>query len=288
MEKHYRFADVELSVQISDDRMYTNDLTLKKFRTDHVTDPHCYEVTVVSEIPQPEGPELAVMPGVRIYEIEGGYSRYLGPVELNPESAYTRAIHRGKQHEIQVKDTFVNSFISARVVLNSLDVEHLVASAGGLILHGACINYNGKAIVFTAPSGTGKSTQAQLWMTHRNARIINGDRIVLMEKEGQFFAAGLPFAGSSEYCENETLPLAAVVYLRQAPVTSIRTLRNREAFRSIWEGCSINAWNRDDTECALKLIEKLLMQLSVYELACTPDESAVDALEFQLRKQGEL
>ena len=288
MEKYYRFADVELSVRISDDMMYTNDLTLKEFRTDHVTDPHCYNVTVVSEIPQPEGPELAVMPGVRVYGLEGGYSRYQGPVESDPQCAYMRTIHRGRQHEVQVKESLVTSFISARVVLNSLDVEHLVASTGGMILHGACIDYNGRAIVFTAPSGTGKSTQAQLWMTHRNARIINGDRVVLMEKEGQFFAAGLPFAGSSEYCENVTLPLAAVVYLRQAPVTSIRTLRNREAFRNIWEGCSVNAWNRDDTECTLKLTEKLLTQVSIYELACTPDESAVDALEFQLRKQGEL
>ena len=45
-----------------------------------------------------------------------------------------------------------------------------------LLMHGAVIAVGNKAWLFTAPSGTGKSTQAELWERYRNAEQINGDR----------------------------------------------------------------------------------------------------------------
>ena len=160
-----------------------------------------------------------------------------------------------------------------------------MSQAGGVILHAAYIAWEEKAILFTAPSGTGKSTQAELWRTYRNAEIINGDRAVILPREGALWAGGLPFAGSSRYCKDRTLPLAAVVYLKQAPETSIRSLKGLEAVRRIWEGVCVNSWNRQDVDTAMGLVEALLGQVPVLELACTPDETAVNALESHLRKQ---
>ena len=45
-----------------------------------------------------------------------------------------------------------------------MGLEHLLATQRAVILHSAYIDYKGKAILFSAPSGTGKSTQAELWM----------------------------------------------------------------------------------------------------------------------------
>lgn len=285
MEKYYRFAGVELIIRIPDERMYRQDLQLTNFRTDRVMDPHLCEVSVVSALVPPEGSELANLPGERIYASAGGYVRYHGSVEEDVANAYIRSLHRGKHHEIALTEELVSGIVSPRLVLNSLDVEHLISSRGGVILHASYIQWQDKAIVFTAPSETGKSTQAELWKTYRNARIINGDRAALIPGDGMVCAAGLPFSGSSRYCENETLPLAAVVCLKQAPVTTIRTLRGVQAFRQIWEGCNVNTWNREDLDRSMGLVEKLLGQVPVFELACTPDESAVLALEQQLRKQ---
>lgn len=284
MEKCYRFAGIDLIIRIPDDRMYRNGLNLKNFQSARAENPHRYAVSVVPQLPVPSGPELAVMPGIRIYGTDGGYCRYQGPEAPDEQGAYACGIHRGRDHELLVKEDMVSDTVSARLVLNGLDVEHLVASSGGLILHSSYIEWQEQGIVFTAPSGTGKSTQAELWRTLRGSRILNGDRVVLLEGENGITAAGLPFSGSSEYCENRTLPLAAVVYLRQAPETSIRTLRGREAFRRIWEGISVNTWNRADMEQTVTLTEKLLAQVPVYELACTPDESAVLALEQALNQ----
>ena len=282
MEKYYRFAGIELAISIPEKWMYPEDLQLTAFRTDSVTHPHRYRLEVAGEFPEQLGEPLAYQPGSVIYAAGEGYIRYQG---ISLENANIRAEHRGLDHRVTIKNELVASYISARLVLNSLDVEHLVSAAGGVILHSSYIARERKAIVFTAPSGTGKSTQAELWKKHRGSEIINGDRAVLIREAGCICAAGLPFSGSSSYCGNRTLPLAAVVCLKQAPETTIRRIRGLEAFRKIWEGCCVNTWNREDMAAASALVEALLEQVPVFELACTPDESAVNALEAQLRKQ---
>lgn len=288
MEKHYRFAGIDLTVRLEDGRMYHDDRQLANFRAEQAENPHYYDVSVVPALKLPEGRLIADHPAACIYAVDGGYVRYHGARKEKPESAFLLSEHREKIHEIAVPESITSGVVNARLVLNGLDVEHLVASSGGVILHASYIAWQGKAIVFTAPSETGKTTQAELWKTHRGAEIINGDRVALIRENGILCAAGLPFAGSSPYCENVTMPLGAVVYLKQAPMTAIRDLRGREAFRRVWEGCCVNTWNRGDVERAVNLVEGILAQVPVFELACTPDESAVAALEAQLRKQVSL
>lgn len=288
MEKHYRFAGIDLTVRLEDSLMYQDERQLGAFRRETAENAHVYEVSVVPALEIPEGKPLASLPGACIYGVDGGYVRCHGAGAGKPENAYMCSEHRRNRHRIFLKEEMVSGRVSARLVLNGLDVEHLVSSSGGVILHASYIGCQGKAILFTAPSETGKSTQAELWKTHRGANIINGDRTALILEEGTVSAAGLPFAGSSGYCENRTLPLGAVVYLKQAPRTSIRPLTGREAFRRVWEGCCVNSWNRSDVESAVSMVERILGQVPVYELACTPDESAVKALEAQLRKQVNL
>lgn len=285
MEKYYRFSGIELAVDLPEDRAYCDDMQLIAFRQEQVTDPHRYCITVVPRLEPPKGEELAAPPGSRIYGADGGYVRYIGSVTQSVEHAYIRAEHLGKTHRISVTEAMAGRVISPRLVLNALDVEHLVTESGGVILHASYIDWEGRGILFTAPSETGKTTQAELWKQHRGADIINGDRAVVIPRDGSLCAGGLPFSGSSRYCENRTLPLAAIVYLKQAPVTTIRRLKGMEAFRRVWEGVCINNWNREDTAEALNLVQKALEKIPVYELACTPDESAVTALETQIRKQ---
>ena len=99
---------------------------------------------------------------------------------------------------------------------------------------------------------------------------------------GKLYAAGIPFAGSSTYCKNETLPIAAIVYLGQAPVTSIHRLKGYQAFAKVWEGVSINTWDKDDMEKVTALVKNIVETVPVFYMPCKPDESAVIALEKAL------
>jgi hypothetical protein len=116
--------------------------------------------------------------------------------------------------------------------------------------------------------------------------VINGDRSAVRLVDGEVCACGIPFAGSSNICKNITLPLGAIVYLKQAPRNQIRRLRGAEAFRKVWEGCSVNTWDKADVAAVSETVQQVVCAVPVYELACTADEQAVKILEEALRQEG--
>lgn len=284
MEKYYRFAGIEIAAHIPEKWMYTDDRTLEPFRVETVTAPHHFYFEMVEALTPPAGECLSVQPDFMVYAQGEAQVRYIGACQGDWTMAYIRAEHRSKDHFVQLKASRYNGVTSAKTVLNAMQAEHLVARAGGFVFHSAYVNWQGKAILFTAPSGTGKSTQAELWREHRGAEVINGDRSAVIVTEAGVAAGGVPFAGSSQICKNQTLPLAAIVYLAQAPETTIRKLRGFEAFRRVWEGVSVNTWDREDVAMVSEAAQKTVQTVPVYYLSCTPDESAVIALEGALRE----
>ena len=282
MRKYYGFAGVELALDIPDAIAYPNDRSLEPFRVEEVTRPHEFTFELVDALTPPCGLCIANTGGFWVYPDGTGTVRYIGSVQNGWEQAYLRVSHHGRKHHVQMKRSQYTERIGVHTVLSCLAAEHLVARNGGFIFHSSYIARNGKGILFTAPSGTGKSTQADLWEQLRGAEILNGDRSAVRMVEGTALVYGIPFAGSSKICRNVTLPLDAIVYLKQAPATTIRRLRGAEAFRRVWEGCSVNTWDRMDVELVSETVQQILANVPVFELACTPDESAVIALEGAL------
>lgn len=286
MEKHYCFAGVEVTVSIPDQWMYEEERTLVDFRVSQVKNPHCYYFEIVENLDAPQGELVVEFPDYLVYKGQDNQIRYIGTVKNGWDGAYIRVEHCGRNHFVQVKAGKYTTGISVKTVLNALNLEYLLVDSGSIILHASFIEWNGKAILFTAPSGTGKSTQAELWNKYRNAEIINGDRAAIRVIDGNLCAAGIPFAGSSEYCKNKTLLLAAVVYLEQAPENRIVRMNESEAFRKVWEGCTVNNWDAVNMLKTVDQVQHLVKHVPVYHLACTPDESAVHVLEQQLSEQN--
>ena len=282
IRKNYCFAGVEVQIVAPKEWMYTDDKYLAPFVVEDVKEPHVFTFEPADDLPEPCGNCVVKKPGFIVYERNGISTRYIGSVEKGWENAYICAQHSGKEHKIILKKSQFNEQIGTHTVLSAIAAEHLIAQENGVVFHCSYIDVNGKAVLFTAPSETGKSTQADLWHTLRGAEIINGDRATIRLVDGKLYAAGIPFAGSSIYCKNETLPLAAIVYLGQAPTTSIHRLKGYQAFAKVWEGVSINTWNKDDMEKVTALVKNIVETVPVFYMPCKPDESAVIALEKAL------
>lgn len=92
--------------------------------------------------------------------------------------------------------------------------EQLLNRRHGFVLHSAFVRWREKGILFSGPSGTGKSTQADLWERFEEAEILNGDRTVVRKVDGHWRAFGFPFSGSSDIYRNDSAPIAAVVVLQ--------------------------------------------------------------------------
>lgn len=164
-------------------------------------------------------------------------------------------------------------------LLNYMAIERQLLFAGNMVLHSSFINVNGEAILFTAPSGTGKSTQADLWKKFRGAQVVNGDRSLLVKQDGKWFTAGFPFSGSSGINENVVCPIKAIIMIHQAPLDQARFATMMTAFKRIYPEITRNYWNTEYENRVLEILEDLVGNVTTVELGCTIAESAVECLE---------
>lgn len=168
----------------------------------------------------------------------------------------------------------------SRMISDHIGMETLFLRRNCLMLHAAFIRWQGKGILFTAPSGTGKSTQAELWKKYEGADILNGDRAAVRRDEsGCRQAYGLPYAGSSGIYRNEKAPLSAVVVLRQAEENRIRRLGMLEIIQKLYPETTVHQWEPDFIEKVLTLLTELAGEVPIYLLECRPDRGAVEAVK---------
>ena len=169
-----------------------------------------------------------------------------------------------------------------RVVFDLLGFEELMSDSQKAVIHASYIIKNGSAILFTAPSGTGKSTQAMLWEKYADAEIVNGDKAMISRCDENIVACGLPFSGSSGFCRNITAPIKAVVCLAQAKENKLCRLSSSDAFVLVLTGCYLPVGNPDSSSGVIDIINQICDELPVYKFECLPDESSVRVLENEL------
>lgn len=170
----------------------------------------------------------------------------------------------------------------SRNIWDILGMEDILLRHSGLLLHSSFIRYRGKAVLFSAPCGTGKSTQAELWEKYEGADIINGDRSGLRRLDCGWAAFGLPYAGSSGIYRNENAPLAAVILLRQAEENRLRRMKAVEVFPDLYREITVHRWDRNFVSESTELLLQLLREIPVYLLECRPDREAVQLVRDEI------
>lgn len=170
-----------------------------------------------------------------------------------------------------------SQFLWPEIMLN-----HLLLHFRGLVFHASYIEVNGRGILFTAPSGTGKSTQARLWQRHRGAVILNGDKAAVRMDAGLAVVHGVPFCGTSGICVNQSLPLATVVTLSQGPENIVTALGPSQAVQALCPNVFTDSYIPREWQLTLHNLLDLVTAVPVLALSCTPDEGAVIALERAL------
>lgn len=161
-------------------------------------------------------------------------------------------------------------------------LEQVCITLQSLLLHASFIRWKDKGILFTAPSGTGKSTQAKLWEQLQGAEIINGDRAALRKEDGVWKAWGLPYAGSSSIFRNENAPVRGIVVLRKGSENVLCRLRPVEAFKWIYSETVVRSWDASFRDTVAELLTDLSLSVPVWMLQCRPDHGAVEILKREL------
>ncbi|MCC8129084.1 MAG: hypothetical protein LIO51_03990 [Clostridiales bacterium] len=229
---------------------------------------------------QPKGDFLAKNIGVRIYRRDGReYRYYYSPLDLT-EQTFGYSVQDGRTIHVR----FHNGFYRYHYY-NYVGLEHLLLEHQAVPLHSASVIHQGQAILFSAPSETGKSTQADLWKKHRGAKPFNGDRNLLWKRNGEWVVTGFPCHGTSPDCVNTCAPLRAIVVLRQAKTDRIRILSKMEKTLALVSEMTINRWNPTDQDMAYALAADLAEHIDIIGLDCTMEQSAVETLEGYLERR---
>ena len=167
-------------------------------------------------------------------------------------------------------------------IFNALALEKVLIKHQAIVLHSSFVVWKNQAILFTAPSGTGKSTQASLWEMHQKAIIANGDRTILKEKDGRLYAYGMPVCGSSDICLNVEVPVKAIVYLSQAPENKIEDIELKHKIKLLISETTINFFDERFLDQATDLIMQMSEKVDMYHLSCRKDQEAVEVLRNKL------
>lgn len=146
----------------------------------------------------------------------------------------------------------------------------------GIHMHGSIVEHDGRAVVFTASSGGGKSTHSELWRTYFGDRIINGDKAFLRIMDNSINACGSPWSGSSPYITNLKAPLAAIVVIEKAPLNEIRILNIPEAIEYFATHCYYPVWSAALTSLYMVTLGEVLKHTPVYLLKCKPEPEAAE------------
>ena len=242
---------------------------------------YAYTITVSDRFPEPEGMVLAQRGDILVLGQCGLERRYIGVKGL-PEPHACYAEHSGREAGIILAPHRLRSMEMDTMFSSLLALERRQMEYDALILHCAFIVHRGEAILFSAPSGTGKTTQADLWTRHRGAETVNGDRALVQRIGGRWHARGWPVCGSSGGCENRDIPIRAVVMLSQASRDQAAPLTPMQAFTQMYSQITVNRWNRQHQLRAMAVLEQLVAAVPVYHLACTMEPSAVEMLEKAL------
>ncbi len=248
------------------------------------------------ELPMPEpGSKLVLSNGMHdIFWSPTGVRQYFTIPYVVPPPEHRERPHLwqelpeepGRRMHLHFRPNCVDYFSTASGCFNAAKIERLIIGGDRLILHASFLQWQDKAIAFTANSGVGKSTQADLWHKYAGAEILNGDRMVFGLRDGVMTGFGLPVAGSSNIFVNRTVPLRCIVLLEQAPENVIRRESARLALPLLLRQVTVNGWSPWFMDRACTILSDLLERVPVYRLGATPDERAVRCLMEQLEQDG--
>ena len=142
-----------------------------------------------------------------------------------------------------------------------------------LMLHGSALAMDGQGIIFTAKSGTGKSTHAKLWRELFGSRVqmINDDKPMIRVDEMK--AYGTPWNGKHNLSTNTSVPIKAIVKIERAKKNRINPIGVKEAMDLLMKQVQISN-DPDKVVLALELYARVIENVKFYKLGCNMDPDA--------------
>lgn len=202
--------------------------------------------------------------------------------EITGDYQYEVAISRQRfqEEKILLEQRFpLQKFKNHEIERNALyrDIPQVLAKEGVIIMHGVLVGMDGIGYLFSAPSGTGKSTHAKLWtdVFPNKAFVINGDKPLLKITDCGVIAYGSPWKGKEKIGTNECINLRNICHIKRGDSCSIKRLEwNTETLMWLLNQSHIAGVDSQILE-RIKWFKTASRYISLFELQCTISPESV-------------
>ena len=142
----------------------------------------------------------------------------------------------------------------------------------GFFFHSSCLALDGEGYVFTALSGTGKSTHTRNWCKYFGDRVtmINDDKPIFRKIDGKFFVCGTPWMGKSNIGCNMIAPIKAVYVLQRGEENSAELVSPGAVLKQLMEATLLPR-TKEDMQKQLSLFNDMFTRVPIILLSCNKD-----------------
>ena len=190
-------------------------------------------------------------------------------IDITIDVTQKRVLASMKEHPELVQDDWEYMLTGSDFYTNLVDFD-------GIMLHSSCIVVDDKAYAFSADSGTGKSTHAQLWLKHfgKRAYMLNDDKPAIRIIDGKVYACGTPWSGKYDYSSPEIVELAGICFLERSDNNWIKRAETSKAVFNIFSQ-TVRALNSEKMDSLFNVIDKIFALVPLYEMGCNISDEAV-------------
>ena len=162
------------------------------------------------------------------------------------------------------KDIYTSQYIETLATLRK--IADIMPIYNRFLMHGAVLSWKNAGYMFTAPSGTGKSTHVALWKKYLGdeVKIINGDKPILAVQQN----------GKERWQTNTSVPLKGICFIKQGNENKIHTITPKEALPMLIHQVYFTE-NPEQAGKTMELLNQLFQYVPMYQLECDISEEAV-------------
>ena len=190
----------------------------------------------------------------------------------------------------EIEDSYEeNNTELAEYIVTGVKFYKELVNYKGCLLHSSAIVVDNESYLFSATSGTGKSTHTGLWMKYlknKEKYILNDDKPAIRIIDNKIWTYGTPFSGKYDINENKKVKLKAICFIERSETNSIERLENDQAIKLFLEQ-TITDLNALEMMNLLETLDTIIKQIPVYKLKCNISEEAVK-LAYKTMKEGTL
>ena len=156
-------------------------------------------------------------------------------------------------------------------------IAEWMPSQDTMLFHGSCVAVDGVGYLFTAASGTGKSTHVRLWreLFGERAVMVNDDKPLIRVAGTKATVFGTPWDGKHRLSNNIAVPLGGLCILERAAENSIVPVTASEAYPMLIQ----QSYRPTESAAMIKtlqMIGSLASSVPLYRLGCNMDISAAE------------